>query len=272
MRTIIKKRPAPSALTKWRAPRLLMSRGDGQECTYGAMRAEPDVLAAVEEGLVAEQGGLCAYTGIRIRLNKDADGLSHPTFHLEHLRAQTLTKQERKPGEPDPASYGEDADYGNLVACWPQPNCGFAPTFGAVQKGNWPASAEAHLFLSPLRADCAARFKFHSNGRMTATSDSDLRATTTITKLNLGHVPKGTAKLPLHPLTELRRTYIAGVLRPPGRSLSLADAQKLLRDMRREEAQVDGGGTAELMEFCFAVKPALERKVTQLEAIRKQQK
>ena len=116
----IKKRRAPNALVEWRARRLAKNRPEGMECTYEEMRKEPAVREAVEEGLFQEQGGLCAYTGTGLAMRARTEGVN---FHIEHLIPQTHC---------DP---GEDTAYDNLVACWPRPNCGFEPTYGARKKG-----------------------------------------------------------------------------------------------------------------------------------------
>jgi len=127
----IRKRSPPSALTQWRAPRLPANRPDGMECSYDEMRGQQDVLEAVEASLLAEQGGLCAYTGRNIEPSKSA--ATNPRkvdFHVEHMTAQAH------------CAYGQDTDYANLVACWPRPNCGFEPSYGARKKGNWPSPDE----------------------------------------------------------------------------------------------------------------------------------
>jgi len=36
----------------------------GMDCNYASMRHSPEVIKAVEDGLIAEQGGICAYTFI----------------------------------------------------------------------------------------------------------------------------------------------------------------------------------------------------------------
>ena len=77
---------------------------------YGAMRRSKEVLAAVEDGLLVEQGGICAYTGRRIT-RRDSFGYQ-AGFHIEHLKPQKHFKQ------------GEDTDYENLTE------------YGAVKKGH----------------------------------------------------------------------------------------------------------------------------------------
>jgi uncharacterized protein (TIGR02646 family) len=227
---------------------MLANRPPATECDYESLRKAPDVLEVVENGLFAEQGCICAYTGHQIYLtpadphygaNRDVK------FHIEHLTPQ------------DHCTYGQDADYVNLVACWPRPNCGFEPAYGAKKKENWPAPAEQGLFVSPLRPDCSSRFKFNHRGEIATVQNNDVAAETTIEKLGLAH----------HTLTELRRNAIRGALNPASRQIKLTEARKLLADIKHADAQLNAGIAAKLMPFCFAIKPALEREIRKLEGV-----
>lgn len=254
MRTI-RKRPEPNALTQWRAPRLAANRSEGMECDYEQMRRLPEVLEAVEDGLFAEQGGICAYTGHRIGLTAMSAGNAIERavdFHIEHLTPQKYCK-------PEHGNYGKDADYDNLVACWPRPNCGFEPAYGAKKKGSWPAPDKQSQFVAPLLANCSARFRFNHRGEISAAQADDEAASETIKQLGLDHFT----------LTELRREAIRGALNPASRKIKLAEARKLLQQMRRASENVDQGISVLLMPFCFAIQPALEREIRKLEAIRK---
>ena len=227
---------------------MLANRPPATQCDYESLRKAPGVLEVVENGLFAEQGGICAYTGHQIYLTP-ADP-QHGTnrdvkFHIEHLTPQ------------DHCAYGQDADYVNLVACWPRPNCGFEPAYGAKKKDNWPAPEEQGLFVSPLRPDCSSRFKYNHRGEIAAAQNNDVPAETTIEKLGLAH----------HTLTELRRNAIRGALNPASRQIKLTEAQKLLADMKHAAAQLNAGIAAKLMPFCFAIEPALQREIRKLEGI-----
>ncbi len=246
MRTI-RKQAAPNALTQWRAPRLAARRPEGMDCTYAEMRRDSAVLAVVENGLIHEQGGICAYTGQRISIrNVSVPGERDVDFHIEHLVPQVH------------CTYGQDADYTNMVACWPRPNCGFEPAYGARKKGAWPSLQAQDQFISPLRTDCTARFSFNRRGEIEAAKESDNPAQITIQRLGLNHAT----------LVELRRSAIRGALLPASRPLGSAAARKLLQRMRRDAEDVDRGMAAQLMPFCFAIQPALERKIRMLESIR----
>lgn len=227
---------------------MLANRPSATECDYESLRKASDVLEVVENGLFAEQGGICAYTGHQISItpadphsgtNRDVN------FHIEHLIPQ------------DHCAYGQDADYVNLAACWPRPNCGFEPAYGAKKKDSWPAPAEQGLFVSPLRSDCSSRFKFNHRGEIAAARNNDAPAETTIEKLGLDH----------HTLTELRRNAILGALNPGSRQIKLTEARKLLADMKHAADQLNAGIAAKLLPFCFAIEPALQHEIRKLEGI-----
>jgi len=248
MRTIYK-RPPPNVYTEWRLPRMAADRPDGMVCTYAELRRATSVLEAVEDSLFAEQGGICAYTGLKIGLMQTA--ARKIQFHLEHLIPQ----------RPQVYEYGKDADYSNLVACWPPPNQPAEPTFGARKKGNWPSQAEQGSFLSPTSANCGTRFTFNHRGEISATNPADDPALRTIDRLGLDNKE----------LTNLRQMRIRGVLNPgKAKLIKLNEAEKLLKEMQMDAEIVRSGGTAQLMEFCFAVEPALEREIRKLKSIVKQ--
>ncbi|MCC6552754.1 MAG: TIGR02646 family protein [Polyangiaceae bacterium] len=213
------------------------------ECTYDEMRRDRPALEAVEDGLFQEQGGLCAYTGLQIRLETGAP--RKVDFHLEHVIPQ------------EHCTYGQDADYNNLVACWPRPNCGFEPSFGARKKGSWPSPTEQHLFVSPLDSSCAARFAFNRRGEISPAHESDEAANETIKKLGLGDKQ----------LTELRRKAIQGALEPPSGKIKLKDARRLLRGIEEDSARLDRGETIRLRAFSFVIRQALAREIKKLEGI-----
>ena len=252
MRTI-QKCPAPNSLTQWRGPRLAASRPEGMECTYEEMRRVSAVLEAVEGNLFVEQGGICAYTGHRIGLtpSQPNKGMQRDVnFHIEHLMPQTYCTAEY-------GNYGKDTEYDNLVACWPRPNCGFEPAYGARKKGSWPSVPEQAQFVSPLRADCSVRFAYNHRGEISAAQINDAAANETIDRLGLQH-PE---------LTALRREAIRGTLNPASRPIRLTEARKLLYRMQQDSHHVNQGISTRLVPFCFAIQPALDREIRKLEAI-----
>jgi uncharacterized protein (TIGR02646 family) len=240
----IKKRPVPASLVTWRQQRIAAHGADGFEFTYEAMRRDDTVVKDVEKGLHGEQGAICAYTGRRIQLR--AGPPRKVGFHLEHLKPQEHCEE------------GEDTDYNNLVACWPEPNSTESAAFGAVFKANWPSPSEDHLFVSPLRANCTSRFFFNRQGQIEAAQGTDQAAAETIRQLGLDHKE----------LTALRKAAIQGALHPGGRPITLAEVEKLRREMDQDEEELNRGGMIKLSPFCFAIRPQLEREVTKLQAIR----
>lgn len=241
MRTI-KKRRIPNALTQWRTPLLVKKRPEHKECTYEAMRNESAVRQAVEEALFQEQGGLCAYTGAKLAMETPTGGVD---FHLEHLNPQTHCDD------------GQDTAYDNLVACWPRPNCGFEPAYGARKKGDWPSPAERHLFVSPLDPTCSARFVFNRRGEISPARPGDEAAETTIQKLGLRDPS----------LTALRAKAIQGFLSPKSRQIKLKEARQQLDRMVTDAEKLDRGESVRLPPYSFAIQQALVREIRKLEGI-----
>lgn len=156
MRTI-SPRPEPVNFTNWRA-------ASQNDINYDYDLIPGDLKAEIKDALIAEQRGLCAYTGLRI----DA---SHS--HIEHLLPQAHCHE------------GEDVEYRNMVACYPGRDQGYVP-FGALLKADWPSPAERHLFVSPRSPDCETRFLFSIRGKISV-ADGDEAARETVRRLGLDH-------------------------------------------------------------------------------------
>jgi uncharacterized protein (TIGR02646 family) len=154
----ISSRPEPPAFTNWRA-------ASQNDINYGYELMPGELRAAIKDALIAEQRGLCAYTGI---------GIDASRCHVEHLLPQAHCRRGR-----------EDVEYRNMVACYPAPGHVHVP-FGALRKGNWPSPAEQHLFVSPRSAGCEARFLFSIRGKISAAQD-DEAARETVRRLGLDH-------------------------------------------------------------------------------------
>jgi uncharacterized protein (TIGR02646 family) len=225
------------------------------DCTYDDMRRSPDVVKAVEESLVAEQGSICAYTGLRIKVihpeshtfsERDVD------FHIEHLLPQTYCNENND-------CYGKDTEYHNLVACWPRPNCGFEPLYGARKKGDWPSPDMQHLFVSPLDSSCSLRFKFNYKGEIHTANADDVAAEETIKRLGLNNKD----------LVELHKKEIQGALQIGDRLIKLNEARRLLARIKSDSKALDSGQIVQLRPFCFAIEQALEKVILKLKGIRK---
>jgi uncharacterized protein (TIGR02646 family) len=253
MRTI-RKRPTPDDLAAWRQDRMASNDLVRYPFDYESMRRDKLVLEKVEDALFAEQGGICAYTGRMIRRQGN---WGQAGFHIEHLKPQTH------------CAAGEDTDYRNMVACWPQPNQKQATEYGAVKKDKWPSSSELTLFVSPLQGGCSARFDFidqedsAEDGNESKYSNwikpsigSDIAALKTIQHLNLNH----------HELRALRWDAVIGALNPNDDGfLPLDELAKVAGSMDRAEQDLDAGSDVTLDPFCFAVRQAIARRIRKLE-------
>jgi uncharacterized protein (TIGR02646 family) len=237
----IKKRAEPVELTTWRAANQPEPGGGGINFGYDQLRQSPAVVNRLMESLLAEQGGLCAYTGRRI----DRD-----SAHVEHLLPQTPWKAQR----------GLDVTYSNMVGCWPQPN-GPRGHYGAHPKEDWPAPGQEAQFVSPISNGCEARFIFNQRGEIKPANPADQAAVKTIGKLKLDH------KL----LTALRRSEIESVLGTM-RGLSLKEARQRLRSIEAAEATLTDGADVQLDPYCFALKQALAHYIKAGERIQKYSK
>jgi uncharacterized protein (TIGR02646 family) len=234
----IEKRAEPGELTQWRSANQADPGGGGINFGYDQLRQSPAVVNRLMDSLLAEQGGLCAYTGRRVECGSS---------HIEHLLPQTPWKAQR----------GLDVTYSNMVACWPQPN-GPRGQYGAHPKEDWPAPGEEAQFVSPLSNGCEARFQFNQRGEIMPSSPADNAAAKTIEKLKLDH------KL----LTALRRSEIESVLGTM-RGLSLKAARQRLKGIEEAEKALNGGADVLLDPFCFALKKALARFIKAGERIQK---
>ena len=223
----IRSQPEPAALTQWRAR-------VQDDVNFGYKLLPAEVRQVVKDALVVEQGGLCAYTGIRI----DGD-----RSHIEHLLPQAHCQR------------GQDVDYANIVACYPAPDAAYVP-YGALRKKDWPARDSLHLFVSPRSPRCEQRFVFNLRGEISAASADDSAAKETIRRLGLGDSG----------LTARRREAIEATLGMFGKRPLLLDLKSAKRRLKQiEQAEADAG---RLEQFCFVLKQALRKHIVRLEAIR----
>lgn len=217
----INKSQQPQALLQWRTS----NAGMPQNLKYnegGFPRS--DVL----EGLLRDQGYLCAYTLKRIK----ADGA-----HIEHIKPQCVCEAEdalrRTNGE---ACARQDISWHNMIACFPRPNAS-RPEYGAVVKAQWWDEA---LFVSPLSQNCEQRFRYRRDGSVAVAVVGDEAAEETIGRLNLNSLR----------LQELRRNAIlaAGIHpKAPKAITSQAKVQRLIHGwQQRYEDQ-------SFAEFCTAM-------------------
>jgi uncharacterized protein (TIGR02646 family) len=227
----ISPRAEPVAFTEWRA-------GSQNDINYEYNLILSDVRGQIKDALIAEQRGLCAYTGMGINANRS---------HIEHLLPQVHCRRGQ-----------EDVAYGNMVACFPAPGNPYVP-FGAHLKANWPSLAEQHFFVSPRSAGCEPRFMFSLQGKISV-AEKDEAARETVKRLGLAN----------RRLEALRKEAIGATLTWPGKNpplLDLSSARKRLSSL--QDAENAGG---QLEPFCFALKQALRKHILRLESIRESKK
>jgi uncharacterized protein (TIGR02646 family) len=219
----------PVSFTEWRA-------GSQNDINYGYDLIPAELRVCIKEALIADQRGICAYTGISIDVSRS---------HIEHLLPQAHCKGEYE---------HEDVAYGNMVACYPAPGSGHVP-FGAHRKADWPPPSEQYLFVSPRSTGCEARFKFDMRGKISV-AGNDNAARETVERLGLNHTR----------LEGLRREAISATLKWKEKKplLDLPSARKRLTSLENAE-----NGEGRLEPFCFALKQALRKYISLVESIRK---
>lgn len=152
----IVKGPEPAVFTDWKA----LASPDWTP-TYGDLRGAEK--KAVKTALMQEQGYLCCYCERQL---SDADS------HIEHFKPQHLA-------DVDPLEYSN-----LLCSCQNRLDKGVPRHCGNLKDG-W---FDAHLLVSPMSADCEARFSYTADGRIHPGQD-DAAALATIENLGLD-IPK----------------------------------------------------------------------------------
>lgn len=222
----IRKQAPPPALTEW-----IAANQNGPNCGYSSVSSE--LRKIIRTSLVAEQGGLCAYTGRTIDVE---------SCHIEHLKPQAYCQGI------------EDVTYRNLVAAVPAPNAPKLP-YGAHFKDSWPSDDEASLFVSPLQDGCAERFSYNFRGEIHPANTADAAAKETIKRLGLDHSI----------LVGFRREAINRTLQAPKKGSASLDPKAARR--RLEGLQQKDGGTAPLEPFSFVLINALEKHINRIQKI-----
>ena len=184
------------------------------------------ILAA----MIAEQGGLCAYTMRRI---------DNKSSHVEHIKPQSRCREDLR---------GSDLDYTNLVACFPRHGMKAQYRYGAQRKDNWWDNDGAE-FVSPLQPACERVFRFKLDGEIEAI-DNRTEARTTIAVLGLDH----------RSLTEDRKRVIEEFIYGPTGHDPMSSATA--RRARNAICHRDGNGR--FYEFCVVLRAALEEHLKAL--------
>lgn len=189
------------------------------------------------EAMIADQGGLCAYTMHRIDNNSS---------HVEHIKPRSRCRQDLR---------GSDLDYTNLVACFPRDGMKAQCRYGAQRKDDWWDNDGAE-FVSPLQPTCEQVFRFKLNGEIEAINNRT-EAITTIKVLGLNH----------RSLTEDRKRVIEEfIYGPMGDNPMSYDAAQ-----RARNSICNRNGDSLFYEFCVAIGAALEEHMATLTKLSKAQ-
>jgi uncharacterized protein (TIGR02646 family) len=228
----IRKRKSPRELEQWRRNNINIV-----DAQYGTHNFP---MAAVRTSLIEEQGGICAYTMIRIEFSSS---------HTEHLKPQTKSREEGR--------LAETTDYNNMVACYPHSRVDGEPSiaFGAIyRKSTW----DPVKYISPLTASCEAAFKYRPNGDIEASPKSNENAKWMIKALGLG----------AQELCDLRRSAIENL----GLSLAADDPLSALQAKQLLQVICDPDSAGQFRPYCVAIKNAAIEYVQLLEKFRKKRK
>lgn len=227
----IQKTGCPHPYTVWCAEVAGTSKSDWREVTS----AQKQVIL---EAMIADQGGLCAYTMRRIDKNSS---------HVEHIKPQSRCREDLP---------GSDLEYANLVACYPRHDVKGQPHYGARCKGNWWVNDGAE-FVSPLQPACERVFRFKLDGEIEAINNRT-EAKTTITVLGLDH----------RSLTEDRKRAIQEFIygRTGDRPLSYTTSRRL------RDRICDRSKNGNFPEFCIAIRSGLTEHMAALTKLRQRKK
>jgi len=140
---------------------LALRRKAGQALDYdevGQVEVNGEMLSVTTEirkARIADQGGICAYTMMRI---------GESTCHNEHLVPRSVSKNDGK--------VDQTLDYRNIVACYPQREdtggCGFGAAARGIKK----------LEVTPLDSTCEQRIRFdRASGRVESANPCDTAIT-----------------------------------------------------------------------------------------------
>lgn len=227
----IQKTKCPHSYYKWCTKVAGTNKSDWDEVFSDHKKL---ILAA----MIADQGGLCAYTMRRI---------DNSSSHVEHIKPRKRCREDLR---------GSDLDYTNLVACFPRDGMKAQCRYGAQLKGDWWGNDGAE-FVSPLQPACEQVFRFKLNGEIEAVNNRT-EAITTIAVLDLNH----------RSLTEDRKRVIEEFIYGPKRNapMSYAAAQ------RARNSICNRNGNSLFYEFCVAIRAALEEHMAALMKLRQRKR
>lgn len=180
MRHLPKTDTAPPDLAEFREAQELL----GYNMTYDCFSRAGQFC----EFLVAEQFGLCGYTGVALddrlmAVRKQTPAILKP--HIEHLKSQRQCREELTArGLAPGTAWGEDMDHRNMIAALEvsllsdRGHLAHSGVFGAA------ARRDAVLPVWPTHPDCEPRFSYDTDGNVRGL---DAQAQRTCELLNLNH-------------------------------------------------------------------------------------
>lgn len=207
-------------------------------------RNAPLEKAKLLQELVADQGGLCAYTGVaideRLRARQTAEGGDGLVFsaHNEHMKPQSLCRQELVDRGLEPGKHlGDDVDHRNIVAALEVRGSreSTREIFGATAR-----PPRTLLPVLPTQPDCERRLRYLADGRVVGADKSDESSRITIAQLKLEH----------ETLAGWRRSAYDVFA-----ALYLAADDEQAARLRRSLDDLEGG---RLLEFGFVLRSILE--------------
>jgi uncharacterized protein (TIGR02646 family) len=154
----IRENEPPEALIRC----LALRRQSGQSLNYD----EVSVKKEIRKSRIADQGGICAYTMMRIDEN---------SCHNEHLIPRAVSRES--------GNIEQTLDYKNIVACFPKEVGAGGIEYGAHARGT------KNLVFTPLDQSCEERIHYkRATGKAEPTKDGDDAATELINDvLKLNH-------------------------------------------------------------------------------------
>lgn len=197
------------------------NKSNPQNLTYANIPSA--TKSQLKSNLLAEQGGICAYTMCRLENTENC--------HIEHI-------------EPQNSNPGKALDYSNMAACFPKDGGDTSFGYGAPVKGGNPVDINVN-FVSPHRRGCEKKFHFDSAGGMHAVA-GDIAAKNTIEMLGLNSSILSElrqAALATHGLTLSQRN-----LRKRTPRLTATEASKLAARIVKLQK-----GNSQFEPFCVAI-------------------
>lgn len=224
MRHIAKSVLPPQSIREW----LEIQIPVGLNLNYPNFNRKP----ALRQELIAEQFGLCAYTGAPI--DERLGGFHNMNYvfqsHIEHVKPRAVCEEELVArGGIYGVDLCEDLDYRNLVAALEVKRKPPAKSeiFGAAARGQYI------LPVTPLQTDCENRFRYDGYGGIHGV---DMPTNQTIGLLKLNHPT----------LVDWRRGAIAGFL-PDELTFSKEELTQIIE-------QLGQPNQGKLPEFSFCIR------------------